>query len=206
VEALAVGLTIGLAAGISPGPLLVLVITSALKSGWKAGALAACGPLMSDLFIVAAVLLVLERLPHWALPALGAVGAAFVVWTGVQTMREARGATLDPDGTAAALTPLRAWRQAATVNVLSPHPWVAWATALGPLVVSTWRDSHPSAVWLVAGFYVTLVGSKMAVGALVAGGRRHLRDTGYRRALVAAGALLVLAGIALGVEFAPQLF
>jgi threonine/homoserine/homoserine lactone efflux protein len=205
VEALAVGLTIGLAAGISPGPLLVLVITSALKSGWKAGALAACGPLMSDLFIVGTTLLVLERLPHWALPALGVVGAAFVVWTGVQTMRDARGATLDPAGAAPTLTPLGAWRQAATVNVLSPHPWVAWATALGPLVVSTWRDSHPSAVWLVAGFYVTLVGAKIGVAALVAGGRRHLGDTGYRRALVGAGALLVLAGVALAVEFAPQL-
>jgi threonine/homoserine/homoserine lactone efflux protein len=132
------------------------------------------------------------------------VGAAFVVWTGVQTMRDARDATLAPVG-AVALTPLRAWRQAATVNVLSPHPWVAWATALGPLVVSTWRDSHPSAVWLVAGFYVTLVGAKIGVAALVAGGRRHLRDTGYRRALVGAGGLLVLAGVALAVEFAPQL-
>jgi threonine/homoserine/homoserine lactone efflux protein len=183
----------------------VLVITSALKSGWKAGALAACGPLLSDAFIVGATLLVLERLPGRTLPALGVVGAAFVVWTGVQTVRDARDATLDPDGSATPLSPLRAWRQAATVNVLSPHPWVAWATALGPLVVSTWRDSHPSAVWLVGGFYVTLVGAKMAVAALVAGGRRHLRDTGYRRALTASGVLLVLAGIALAVEFAPQL-
>lgn len=205
MEALAVGLTIGLAAGISPGPLLVLVITSSLKSGWKAGALAACGPLLSDAFIVTVTLLVLDHLPRRTLPALGVVGAAFIVWTGVQTMREARDATLSPDGGAAPLTPFAAWRQAATVNVLSPHPWVAWATALGPLVVSTWRDSHPSAIWLVAGFYVTLIGAKLGVAGLVAGGRRHLRETGYRRALVAAGVLLVLAGIALAVEFAPQL-
>ena len=206
MEALAVGLTIGLAAGISPGPLLVLVITSSLKSGWKAGALAACGPLLSDAFIVTVTLLVLDHLPRRTLPALGVVGAAFIVWTGVQTMREARDATLSPDGGAAPLTPFAAWRQAATVNVLSPHPWVAWATALGPLVVSTWRDSHPSAIWLVAGFYVTLIGAKLGVAGLVTGGRRHLRETGYRRALVAAGVLLVLAGIALAVEFAPQLW
>lgn len=147
----------------------------------------------------------LNRLPHRTLPALGVVGAAFIVWTGVQTMREARGATLDPDGDARGLSPFRAWRQAATVNLLSPHPWVAWATALGPLVVSTWRSSHPSAMWLVAGFYLTLVGAKIAVATLVAGGRRHLSDRGYRRSLAAAGGLLVLAGVALGVEFAPQL-
>ena len=205
MQALAVGLTIGLAAGISPGPLLVLVITSSLKSGWKAGALAACGPLLSDLFIVGTTLLVLDHLPKRTLPVLGVVGAAFVIWTGMQTVRESRGATLSPDADARGISPLAAWRQAATVNVLSPHPWVAWATALGPLVVSTWRDSHPSAVWLVAGFYATLVGAKIAVAALVAGGRRHLTDRSYRRALAAAGVLLVLAGVALGVEFAPQL-
>lgn len=205
MQALAIGLTIGIAAGISPGPLLVLVITSTLKSGWRAGALAACGPLLSDAFIVGAVLLVLDHLPDRTIPMIGVVGAAFVVWTGSQTVREARQATLATDGSARPLTPLGAWRQAAVVNLLSPHPWVAWATALGPLTISMWRDSHPSAGWLLLGFYTALIGAKILVAALVARGRRRLSDTGYRRALAAAGLLLVLAGIALAVEFAPQL-
>ncbi|WP_265590300.1 hypothetical protein [Saccharothrix syringae] len=35
-------------------------------------------------------------------------------------------------------------------------------------------------------------------------GPRHLGDTGYRRALAASGALLVLTGVALGVELAGR--
>ena len=36
MDALVLGLTIGLAAGVSPGPLLLLVIIQTLRSGWRA--------------------------------------------------------------------------------------------------------------------------------------------------------------------------
>ena len=203
MNGLLLGLSIGLAAGISPGPLLVLVITSTLKSGWRAGALAACAPLVSDVIVVTAVLVVLDRLPHQALAVLGVVGGALVVGTGILTAREARTASLVAGGSSG--SPARALRQAAVVNLLSPHPWISWATALGPLTISTWRSGPGSAVALVVGFYVMLVGAKIGVAGLVAGGRRRLTDTGYRRALLGAAGLLVLAGVALIVEFAPKL-
>jgi threonine/homoserine/homoserine lactone efflux protein len=227
VDALGLGLALGLAASISPGPLLVLVVTSALRSGWKAGALTACAPLLSDAAVVAVTLLLLDRLPGRALGVLGVVGAVFVVWTGVQTVRDARSASLTaqpspteirasqgspPRGTLnSILSPgsdnsgsadAAALRRAVLVNLLSPHPWIAWATALGPLTITTWRTSAVAGAALLTGFYLTLVGGKVVIALLVARGRRRLGDTGYRRALTAAGALLVLAGLAMGVEFA----
>lgn len=242
MDALGLGLSIGLAASISPGPLLVLVVTSALRSGWRAGVLAACAPLLSDAAVVAVTLLLLDRLPGRALGVLGVVGALVVVWSGVRTAREARSASLDsatpgdpadqahaaqaspPGGTPDSTLPegsdktdfvvppgkagradFAALRRAVLVNLLSPHPWVAWATALGPLTITTWRASTGAGVALLAGFYATLVGGKAVIALLVARGRRHLGDTGYRRALTCSGVLLVLAGVALGVEFAPTL-
>src|SRR5689334_17746766 len=44
VEMVAVGLALGLAAGVSPGPLMVLVITQALRGGWRAGVVTAAAP------------------------------------------------------------------------------------------------------------------------------------------------------------------
>ncbi|QQQ78980.1 LysE family transporter [Saccharothrix sp. 6-C] len=270
MDALGLGLALGLAASISPGPLLVLVVTSALRSGWRAGSLTACAPLLSDAVVVAVTLLLLDRLPGRALGVLGVVGAVFVVWTGVQTVRDARSASLTdrpptpgdrasrqtPDPLASPATPedrtspaledhasqappgdqappaledhasqgspprgslnsilppgsdnsgsaeFAVLRRAVVVNLLSPHPWIAWATALGPLTVTTWRASAGAGVGLLVGFYLTLVGGKVVIALLVARGRRRLTDTGYRRALTAAGALLVLAGVAMGVEFA----
>ncbi|TQM84759.1 threonine/homoserine/homoserine lactone efflux protein [Saccharothrix saharensis] len=224
MDALGWGLALGLAASISPGPLLVLVVTSALRSGRRAGALTACAPLLSDAVVVAVTLLLLDRLPARALGVLGVVGAVFVVWSGVRTVRDARSASLTapppppdrhasqgspPRGTLAAIPPrgsddsgALALRRAVLVNLLSPHPWIAWATALGPLTITAWRTSPPAGVAFLLGFYLTLVGGKVVIAVLVARGRRRLGDTGYRRALTTAGVLLVLAGVAMGVEFA----
>jgi len=202
VRPLLLGLSIGLAAGISPGPLLVLVVTSTLRSGWGAGAAAACAPLLSDAIVVGGVLVVLDRLPRQALSLLGLVGGSFVIYLGISTVREARGATLNP-AAAGGEDAGRIVRKAALVNLLSPHPWLAWATALGPLTIATWRAGEAGAVALVASFYVGLIGAKVAVAALVAGGRRRLNDRGYRGFLAGAGALLALAGIGLIAEFAP---
>ena len=52
---------------------------------------------------------------------------------------------------------------------------------------------------------MTLVGSKVAIAALAAGGRRRLTDVSYRRAVVAAGATLVVFGVLMVVEFARPL-
>jgi threonine/homoserine/homoserine lactone efflux protein len=204
MDALALGLALGLAAGVSPGPLLALVVTESLRSGWRAGVLTAAAPLVSDALIVATVILVLQDLPARVLPVIGVVGGLYVVWSGVTTWREAGGAAVRPEGTGVTLGV--ALRRAVVVNLLSPHPWIAWATALGPMTVRSWRESHVDGAALVAGFYVTLVGAKAVLAVLVARGRDRLSSTGYRRALQAAAMLLLAAGVALVVEFAPGAF
>lgn len=205
MESLLIGLSLGAAAGVSPGPLLVLVVSSAIRGGWPAGVLAACAPLVSDAVVVATTLLVLDLLPPTALAWIAMLGSAFVLWTGLKTLLEARSVALGPVGDLPAGFARRALGQAALVNLLSPHPWVFWATVLGPLTVTTWRDEPGSAIALVAGFYLTIVGSKAVIGLFVGRTRHRLSARGYRRALYAAGVLLMAAAVALAVEFAPSL-
>ena len=196
----------GAAAGVSPGPLFVLVITSALRGGFLAGAVAACAPLISDGLVVAATLLVLNQLPEYAVGWLALGGSVFIAWTGVRTMLDARGATLsvDPEGRRAAARQAL-WR-AGMMNILSPHPWVFWATVGGPLALTTWSSSPSAAVGMVAAFYVAIVGTKVLLAMVVARGRHLLSDRGYRRALVVAGVLLVVTAVVLAVEFWPVAF
>jgi threonine/homoserine/homoserine lactone efflux protein len=205
VDSLLLGLSFGLAAGISPGPLLALIITSTLKFGRRAGLLAAAAPLISDAVVVAVALPTLNQLSPTVLAVLGVGGGLFVAWSGWSTIRDARSAGLGPMASSAPPgTTLVVVRQAVLVNLVSPHPWLFWVTAFGPLVIATGRQAPGGAVALVAGFYLTLVGAHMAVALLIAGSRGRLTDTGYRRALIGSGALLLLAGLALTVEFLPQ--
>ncbi|MDO5635608.1 MAG: LysE family transporter [Micrococcus sp.] len=204
MDLLLIGLALGLGAGVSPGPVLILVITSALRGGWRAGVLASFAPLVSDLIVVAGVLLVLDLLPDRALPVLAVAGGLYLLWSALQTIREARTATLEISAEERRRVGRQALWQAGLVNLLSPHPWLFWATVLGPLTVKAWRDTPTGAVLLVAGFYLTIVGAKAVIAVLVAGGRRWLTDTVYRRLLVAAGILLGMVGVLVLVEFGPR--
>jgi threonine/homoserine/homoserine lactone efflux protein len=178
-----------------------MVITSALRGGLRQGAAVATAPLVSDVVVVGVVLLALGRIPTGWLAVLGVVGGVAVAVVGLRTVGEGRYATLStPTGESGGT--VTALGRGSLVNLLSPHPWISWLTALGPLTVATWRDSPPAGIFLVVGFYATLVGSKVAVAALVAGGRRRLTDAGYRRAVVGAGLLLVVLGALMVLDFA----
>lgn len=200
MDALVLGLAIGLAAGLSPGPLLVLVVTESLRSGWRGGVLTAAAPLLSDVVVVAGVLLLLHQLPSRTLPLLGVIGGGYIAWTAVSTWREA---SVELSREEASMPLRAALRRAFIVNILSPHPWVTWATVLGPLTIRTWQESPVSGVALVAGFYCTLIGAKAVLAVIAARGRQALAGRWYHVALRAAAVLLAAAGIVLILEFAP---
>ena len=185
MDALALGLSLGLGAGLAPGPLFVLVVRATLEQGLAAGLRTACAPLLSDAPIIALSVLVLTGLPEEALAALSLAGAAFcarLAWE-----------SLHPDG-----APPAELRRAVVVNALSPHPWVFWATVGGPLAVDAAERSTATAIAFGAAFYATLIGAKAALALVVHAGRRRVSPTSPwvrygSAALLGAAALALLA-------------
>jgi threonine/homoserine/homoserine lactone efflux protein len=200
MELLLAGLALGAGAGLAPGPLQALVISVSLSRGFAAGARVAAGPLLSDVVVIVVSLLVLRSIPERAVAVLGVVGGLFVVWLGIEALRDvAAEVEAGPRTGAGSL-----WR-GALVNLLSPHPWIFWLTVGGPLLVAAWTDSAASALAFLLGFYLLLVGSKIVLAAVVAGGRRRLSPTALRRAHLAAGTLLLLTGLLVAAQFARTL-
>ena len=195
---LLLGIVLGLGAGISPGPLLGLVLTSTLTRGFGAGARVALAPLLTDAPIVLLSLFVLKSLPAPAVRALGVAGGAYVIYLGAQTLRGARTAELSAARNTSSRRDI--WR-GALVNALSPHPWLFWLSAGGPLLVNAWGDASVRGVTFLVGFYGLLVGSKIAVAWVAAAGRQRLSERWYQRTLLAAGVLLSVAGALLIWEF-----
>jgi threonine/homoserine/homoserine lactone efflux protein len=192
MPALIAGLTLGFSAGISPGPLMTLVMTTTLARGLAAGVRISVAPLITDAPIILLTMLVFTALPPWAEVGLTGAGGLFVVFLGVETMRSARHARL------AVAAPAQQqsqdlWR-GAMVNALSPHPWLFWLSVGAPLLISSWRVNPWHGLAFLFGFYALLIGGKVALAVAVAGGRRFLTETWYRRLLAGSGLLLCLLG------------
>jgi threonine/homoserine/homoserine lactone efflux protein len=186
------GVSLGFGAGISPGPLLTLVITTTLARGLAAGMRVGLSPLLTDAPIILIAVLAVDALPEWAAAALGALGGCYVVYLGVETVRSARGATLNAAGApGAAASELG---RGVLVNLLSPHPWLFWITVGAPILTAQWQRNPWQAAAFLLGFYALLVGSKLALALAVAGGRRRLDGPWYGRVLAASGAVLVVFG------------
>lgn len=193
MDSLLFGLSLGFVSGISPGPLMTLVLTSTLERGFRAGVLTAIAPLLTDAPIILLSFLVLRQLPESFLSGLTVAGGVFVVWIGVQTIRDA-GKTQESDAPPAASRDLL---RGALVNVLSPHPWLFWVTVGVPFLIQSWNEAPWQAMAFLSSFLGLLVSTKIAVAWATAHGRRLLTSRWYRRVLVACGILLIGLGTGL---------
>jgi threonine/homoserine/homoserine lactone efflux protein len=198
VHALVLGLTLGLGAGLAPGPLMAVVIRATLEGGFAAGARVACGPLVTDLPIVVFAVLLAAELPDAALGALGIAGGLFVLYLGVEALRDLPAPLEAAAGAPGPAPAAGALRRGALVNLLSPHPWVFWITVGAPIL----GDAGPvGAIAFLVPFYLLLIGAKVVLAAGLGAGRERLvRGRGYTLALRAAGALMLVAGVLLIVE------
>jgi threonine/homoserine/homoserine lactone efflux protein len=196
VEELAIGVALGLAAGVAPGPMLALVLGASVQGGFAAGARVAFAPLASDVLVVPLCVLVLGELPDEVVAAIAVGGGVFVASLGVRELRAALG-TIGEERVGGVWR----FRRAAGVNLLNPHPWLFWIGAGGPLLLRAGDRSAWRAVAFLVGFYALLVGMKVVMAGLVAAGRRRLlAGRGYRLATAGAALLLVAAGVVLAVE------
>ena len=193
-EFLILGLVLGLAAGVTPGPLLTLVLAQALRHGTAAGVRVALAPLITDLPLVLATWLLLRQ---WAdsatlLGALSLVGSLLVFGFGVQTLRAP--ARL-PDPEAVPVT-THSLRKGLLANVLSPHPYLFWLGVGGPILTRAADSGALAPAAFLLSLYGFLVGTKVVLAVLMGRARGRLGQRAYRTVLGVLG--LALCALALG--------
>lgn len=181
-------LAIGLASGVAPGPMLILVVSTSLQHGLAAGVRVALAPLLSDLPIVAVVFSLfswVQAHTRW-IGMLAIAGSIYLAWFG---WRELRGR---PHGLNDWEIKPMSMKQAATINFLNPHPWMFWIGVGGPVVFSNSGQGLQGGSVFVAGFYFALIGAKICVAWFISQSRDGLSPAAYRIILKCAAAVLLL--------------
>jgi threonine/homoserine/homoserine lactone efflux protein len=187
------GIIYGLSAGISPGPLLALVISESVRNGTRAGIRVALSPLLTDLPVILLSTLALSWVAGFNL-LLGGItlaGGLFVFYLAWESLRAA---PLPPDQPAAAQHSLR---RGVMVNALNPHPYLFWLTVGAPTLLRAWNETPFSAAGFLLGFYACLVGSKVVVAWLVGRWRSFFTGPAYRWIMRLLGVLLAVFAVLL---------
>lgn len=194
---LMLGIVLGTTAGISPGPMMTLVIAQSLRFGVREGLKLAIAPLLSDLPIVAITWIILSRVAEVdrLLGVIALTGAGLLLVIAAGSWRTESSLHSEDEA-----LPPRSLLTGALANLLNPHPWLFWLTIGSPILVQA-RQTGGLAGGLAAGlafllgFYACLIGAKVVIAAIVGHYGRNLSERWYR--LIRRGLAIILALIAL---------
>jgi threonine/homoserine/homoserine lactone efflux protein len=165
-------LSFGLAAGLKPGPLGVIVIQQALSRGLLAGARASLAPLITDGPIIIAALWFLSRFKSIDLfaAALSLVGGVYLLWLSMKMFR------IEQISFAGKLGSRGSLATAVKVNLLNPGPYLFWFTVGGNYII---RGTAAQSLVFVITAIGTLIASKVAVAVLAVRFFPSLEGRGY---------------------------
>lgn len=190
---LSVGTLLGLSAGFAPGPLLTLVISETLRHDVKSGVKVALAPIITDLPIIVATLLVLAQLAgfHKALGIISLLGGFFVLFIGWESLR-IKGVELAIDDTKP-----KSLTKGILTNALNPHPYLFWFSVGAPMIIKASDQGVLAPAAFIGGFYACLVGSKILLAILVGRSKSFLRGKAYIYTMRLLGLVLCALALAL---------
>jgi threonine/homoserine/homoserine lactone efflux protein len=169
------GGTLGLIAGISPGPLMALVVNLSLTRSAKEGAKAALAPLLTDLPILLCALAAVNAVAssNAAMAGLSLAGCACLGYYALESLRFTPKA--QDTGRKAPSSLLRG----VTANFLNPNPYVFWATIGAPLLIQAAAGGYGPPVAFAASFFACICGLKTVVAIVAARSAGWLGSKGY---------------------------
>ena len=185
------GLVLGLSAGLTPGPILTLVIYQTLKHGIKEGVKVALAPLLTDAPIVIISLFLLARLSNMksVLGLVSMLGGIYLFYLAYESIRF-KGADLNHE----AVNP-QSIKKGVMANFLNPSPYMFWISIGGPLVLKASQVHIAASFIFIVPFYILLVGSKCMVAVISGNSRGFLKSNHYVFTIRALGGILAVFGI-----------
>lgn len=187
---LAAALALGVAAGMAPGPLHSLILSTALRRGTRPAVRLAFAPLISDAPPVLAGYFLARAMPDGLARTLAVAGGLLVIVLGLTSL-SARAREDSPEAGDSAVGD---YLRGAFVNLLNPHPWLFWLGAGAPMLKFAFdRGTAHGLGWLVL-FYGGLVGVKVAFAIMVGKGGKALTGPWPARASRASALLMIGVG------------
>jgi threonine/homoserine/homoserine lactone efflux protein len=179
---------LGATSGLSPGPLLTLVVAESFRRGFRSGAAVAVAPLLTDAPVILLMILFARVLSSMN-PIIGGLylaGACYLAYLSVEQFRF-KGTDIDKVSNATV-----SFKKGVIVNLLNPAPFVFWLTIGAPLLAQAREISWTVVAVFLAAFYGLLVGMKLLLAVLIGKNRHLLKGRYYKAVMRGMGIVLML--------------
>jgi len=187
-ESLLSGIIFGMVAGLSPGPMLTLVVAETLKFGKEEGFKVAVSPLITDSTIILLTLLVLSTLAEHdvVIGLISIFGACYLVYIGLENFRT------KTDKFEVAVVRKEAFKRAIITNLLNPHTYLFWISIGSPIILETLETDASAIVPFLLGFYAFLIGSMTFVALVMDKSKSFVKSKYYSYVVRVLGIVLIL--------------
>lgn len=179
------GLLMGLTAGLSPGPLLTLVISETLLHGRKNGIKVALAPLFTDIPIITITVFIFIQLKEMntVLGFISIAGGLFLAYLGYENLKVKESQFQTKPAKDQSL------KKAIITNALSPHPYIFWLSVGGSFLV---KGNVSECSFFLLGFYLLLIGSKVVIAILTDKSKTLLKSRYFIYLIRALGFVLLV--------------
>jgi threonine/homoserine/homoserine lactone efflux protein len=148
------GLSYSLACVAQPGPFQAFLFSQNVTNGWRKTIPLVFAPIISDIPVIALVLIILTNIPLEAISILQCVGGLFLLYLAFNAYKTWRTfyQNKKPDASTQ-----QSFFKAIIVNILNPGPYLGWSLVMGPMLIKAWNENPINGIILLIVFYCSMI-------------------------------------------------
>ena len=191
IDLLIAGSLLGIYAGLSPGPMLLLVVSQTIKHDFKEGLKVAFAPLISDIPIIILSLIIISFLEGYnsILGIIFIFGGLYLVYLAYESFK------FEPLDVDIELDKPKSLRKGVTLNLLNPSPYIFWITIGSPIIIPAYMINPIAPLEFIISFYIFLVGTKICVAFITGKSREFIKGKTYLHIMSILGILIAIFAI-----------
>lgn len=188
IEVATTAVLFGFIAGITPGPLMALIMSETLRHGKGVGIKIALAPLITDLPIMLVSVFILSKLSHLniVLGTVALIGSLYLGYLAYESIKIKK-VHLDLSHTAK-----KSVMKGVVANFLNPNPYIFFFSVGGPIIVRAMKQNLINGPLFVFIFLAVLVGVNIFFAGIVHKSRKFIQSNAYVYTIRTLGVVLFL--------------
>jgi threonine/homoserine/homoserine lactone efflux protein len=191
IDLIIAGILLGIYAGLSPGPMLLLVVSQTIKHDFKEGLKVAFAPLISDIPIIIISLIIISFLEGYKsiLGIISILGGVYLVYLAYESFK------FKPLKVDVVVRNPKSLRKGVTLNLVNPSPYIFWITIGSPIIIPAYMINPVAPFEFIISFYIFLVGAKICVAYITGKSREFVTGKTYLHIMNILGILISIFAI-----------